>query len=268
MPIFLHKIYQLTSCDIQTKLKPFSKINLFSSKGFSGKQCECGGDSSSSQKVNQECEAKSNNCNGNGKCKCGKCECTEGYVGEFCTCESDECPVSEKDGKICSDHGKCDKCSANKVPGCTCSAGWTREDCSCTESEENCKDDLYDKSKVCSGNGKCECGKCECNSEEFSGKFCQKKTDAICEAMGPCIMGKIEGSKDVDKTCSESSKKNRFGKAIHKLCLKKKSKESKEENYYIYVIDKDECSNYGDVTVGSKDCFAMAEGVGGGEFGK
>ena len=78
-------------------------MNLFfSSKGFSGKQCECGGDSSSSQKVNQECEKDTNNCNGNGKCKCGKCECNEGYVGEFCTCELDECPVSEKYGKtIC-----------------------------------------------------------------------------------------------------------------------------------------------------------------------
>merc|ERR1712008_113829 len=59
----------------------------------------------------------------------------------------------------------------------------------------------------------------------------------------------------------ESYEKNRFGKNIYKLC-QKKSKESKE-TYYIYIIGADECSNYGDVTVGSKDCFAMVEGVGG-----
>ena len=119
---------------IGKKLENFKKwIFLFSSKGFSGKQCEyhfC--DSSFFQKEDQDCKAKSNNCNGNGRCKCGKCECAEGYVGEFCTCDRDECPVAEKDGKImdCSGNGKCNKCSANKVPGCTCDAGWTGDDCS------------------------------------------------------------------------------------------------------------------------------------------
>ena len=141
---------------------------------------------------------------------------------------------------------------------------WSGKDCSCDESEDKCKDAL--SGKVCSENGKCKCGKCECDSDEFSGKFCQKKTNSICEAMGPCIMGKIESSDDINKTCSESYKENKFGKDIYKLC-QKKNKESKE-TYYIYVIDADECSDYGHVTGGSEDCFAMVEGVGGGEFEK
>ena len=235
---------------------------FFSSEGFSGKQCECGGDSGSSQELNQECLTKSNNCNGNGKCKCGKCECSEGYVGEFCTCELDECPVSEKDGKVCSGHGKCNTCSANNVPGCTCEDGWTEDDCSCPKSDESCKDGLYDQPEVCSGRGECNCGICECDSDS-SGKFCQKKTNSICEAMGLCIMGKIENSDNVNKICSESYEENKFGKDIYKLC-QKKNKESKE-TYYIYVIDADECSDNGNVIVDSEDCFAM---VNGGEFEK
>ena len=240
---------------------------FFSSEGFSGKQCECGGDSGSSLIVNQDCETKSNNCNGNGKCKCGKCECTEGYIGEFCKCDRDECPVAEKDGKtICSGHGKCNTCSANNVPGCTCEDGWTGNDCSCPTSEDNCKDGLYDKPEVCSGKGKCECGKCVCNQDEFSGKFCQKKTNTICKAMGLCIMGKIERSDNVNKTCSESFEKNRFGKDIYKLCQKKRK--GSNETYYIYVIDVIDCQDSDDVIVGSEDCFAMVKGVAGGEFGK
>ena len=70
-------------------------MNLsFSSKGFSGRQCEC--DLSLRQTANQDCEAKSNNCNGNGKCKCGKCECTEGYVGDDCSVEA----VGDYDGSL------------------------------------------------------------------------------------------------------------------------------------------------------------------------
>ena len=84
--------------------------------------------------------------------------------------------------------------------------------------------------------------------------------------MGPCIMKKIESSDDVNTTCSKSYEENKFGKEIYKLC-QKKNKESKE-TYYIYVIDADECSDYGNVTVGSEDCFAMVKGVGGGEFKK
>lgn len=83
-------------------------------------------------------------------------------------------------------------------------------------------------------------------------------------------MRKIESSDDVNKTCSESYKNNGFGKDIYKLC-QMKDKKSKE-TYYIYVIDADECSDYGhvtpNVTVGSEDCFAMVKGVGGGEFKK
>ena len=85
--------------------------------------------------------------------------------------------------------------------------------------------------------------------------------------MGPCIMGKIEHSDTVNKTCSESYEKNKFGKDIHKLCQKKSKKSN--ETYYIYVIDAvNECSDYDDVTVGSEDCFAMVEKVGGGKYGK
>mgnify|MGYP002054992754 FL=1 len=237
---------------------------FFYSKGFSGKQCECGGDSGTSVKVDQECREKSNNCNGNGKCKCGKCECTEGYVGEFCTCERDECPVSEKDGKICSGHGKCDTCSANNVPGCTCDADWSGLDCSCDESEDKCKDALY--GKVCSGNGECKCGICECESEEFSGKFCQKKENGICDAMGPCIMAKIQHSNNegilkskVDKICNDSYGENKFGEKIYNLCHKKVL----NETYYIYVNDIEKCNKDEDVTdtSGLQDCFVMvAEG--------
>ena len=240
-------------------------MNLFSSKGFSGKRCECGGDSIYSQKVNKECEANSNSCNGNGKCKCGKCECTKGYVGEYCNCERDECPGAEKDGKtICSGHGKCNTCSANRVPGCTCEAGWSGLDCSCDESEDKCKDTL--NGKVCSGNGKCKCGICECESEEFSGKFCQKKENAICNAMGPCIMAKIEHSNNegivksqVDKICNDSYGKNKFGKQIYNLCHKKVL----NDTYYTYVNDIENCNKDEDVTdtSGLQDCFVMvAEG--------
>ena len=69
----------------------------------------------------------------------------------------------------------------------------------------------------------------------------------------------IQKSK-VDKICTDSSSKNKFGKNIYNLCHKKVL----NETYYIYVNDIENCNKDDeDVTdtSGLQDCFVMvAEG--------
>ena len=66
--------------------------------GYFGKKCEC--DSStigSGENHKEECLPPDSGeiCNGNGKCKCGKCECDRDHVGEFCACDESDCPRYE-----------------------------------------------------------------------------------------------------------------------------------------------------------------------------
>jgi len=81
------------------------------------------------------CESKDGgcpkNCNGRGKCVCGKCFCQHMFLGPDCGVEiCPEGPV-EKSGaggskplkEVCSGHGQC------TMQGCKCQKGFTGEDC-------------------------------------------------------------------------------------------------------------------------------------------
>ena len=106
------------------------------SAGYSGKKCECDGESGQSS-IDEKCR-KENWCNGKGDCNCGKCKCYQGYVGKKCTCDVEDCPGKTNNGQFCSGHGVCDTCSEALIPGCTCNLGWSnnngKNDCSCLDS--------------------------------------------------------------------------------------------------------------------------------------
>ena len=107
------------------------------SDGYSGKKCECDGESGQSS-IDEKCR-KENWCNGKGDCNCGKCKCHPGYVGEKCTCDVEDCPGKTNNGQYCSGNGACDTCSEALIPGCTCNPGWSnnngKNDCSCLDSK-------------------------------------------------------------------------------------------------------------------------------------
>ncbi|KAL3832478.1 hypothetical protein ACJMK2_024118 [Sinanodonta woodiana] len=79
--------------------------------------------------------------NDNGTLRCGVCNCLEGRVGDLCQCATDT-SVGQKT----------------------------------TNLDELCKNKNETGDKICSSNGKCQCGECVCNNG-FQGRYCQCKSD-------------------------------------------------------------------------------------------
>uniref|UniRef100_A0A0N4ZE01 INB domain-containing protein n=1 Tax=Parastrongyloides trichosuri TaxID=131310 RepID=A0A0N4ZE01_PARTI len=135
--------------------------------GYGGDRCECEFSKygvSSNDELNNKCKASEDAeiCSGNGRCRCGVCQCTFQDVikGRFCECDNSACPADEE-GRLCHGRGTCE-CGK-----CICNEGYESEDCSCTSNQDACKEN----DSICSSNGVCECGKCIC-SEGFTGPTC------------------------------------------------------------------------------------------------
>merc|ERR1712100_904665 len=86
------------------------------------------------------------NCNNNGKCVSGKCQCNNGWQGDACTTYKFCLEVSQT--HKCSGHGECDEASKT----CKCASGFSGKTCSDTECP-----------RMCSGHGECIKGSgCKC----------------------------------------------------------------------------------------------------------
>lgn len=59
---------------------------------------------------------------------------------------------------------------------------------------------------MCSGRGKCDCGRCKCDSGEFSGKYCEECPTCPghrCEELRPCVECFLMSGEDINN-CSNS----------------------------------------------------------------
>ncbi|KAM3874145.1 tenascin-like [Diretmus argenteus] len=106
-----------------------------------------------------------NDCQEQGRCVDGKCECFQGFSGEDCTL-LEFCPVD------CGENGRC-------VGGvCVCSDGFFGEDCSQTNCPNNCL-----------GRGRCVDGECVCD-EPWTGFDCSELIcPKDCYDRGSCVNG-------------------------------------------------------------------------------
>lgn len=132
-------------------------------------------------------------CNGNGKCVCGVCECDkrnnpdEIISGNFCECDNFSCDRDK--GLLCGgpDHGTCE-CGE-----CKCKSGWNKHACNCSTSQDAC---IPPKGgDICFGHGECTCGECKCdeiNGNRYYGKYCQKcPTCSRCNEFQECVQCQI-----------------------------------------------------------------------------
>ncbi|VEN56395.1 unnamed protein product, partial [Callosobruchus maculatus] len=119
-----------------------------------------------------------------------------------CPCSSKAHPSFVPNAKECSRQGDL-KCGV-----CTCSEGRFGRKCQCDSSistSEDIKNCIMEGSnEVCSGFGKCQCGKCECDSssnrdEKIYGQYCQcnnysckKENGLLCSGRGKCNCGVCE----------------------------------------------------------------------------
>jgi len=101
-----------------------------------------------------------NNCNGNGICVNGKCQCADGYSGDACQNHTvSTCPNNCNGRGICVDEK------------CQCALGYSGDGCE--------KHDTAICKGNCSGNGLCVNGECKC-SPGYSGDYCQLPSVGNC----------------------------------------------------------------------------------------
>ncbi|CAH0556926.1 unnamed protein product [Brassicogethes aeneus] len=170
-------------------------------EGRYGDNCECDGDSFTSQDV-RECQIDANTtvCSGRGECKCNKCVCKGAETGnpahliygKYCECDNFNCNRGHK--KLCSGNGKCE-CGQ-----CKCDDGWTGETCECRSRNTTCI--APGDNKLCSGHGSCSCGQCICDVDDkrYSGTFCEDCATCPsqrCEELRPCVECIINIKKDM-----------------------------------------------------------------------
>ncbi|XP_038625002.1 LOW QUALITY PROTEIN: tenascin-X [Tachyglossus aculeatus] len=103
-------------------------------------------------------------CNRRGRCQAGRCVCRPGYVGE--DCGSRACP------RGCSQRGRC------QDGRCLCQPGYTGDDCA----RRTCPGD-------CSQRGLCQDGRCVCDPG-YTGEDCaQRSCPRGCSQRGRCQDG-------------------------------------------------------------------------------
>jgi hypothetical protein len=117
------------------------------------------------------------NCQNEGSCEKGECECPSGFSGDRCEFE-DKCLTGSldcKNGGICKD-GACD-----------CAEGFSGKEC---KDEDLCITNGIE----CENGGKCEDGECDC-PPNYSGSRCQYYTNpdpcanVTCYNNEPCVDG-------------------------------------------------------------------------------
>lgn len=155
--------------------------------GRFGANCQCDWNESKGEDPSLcvKPDGKGETCSGQGRCKCGKCECKERankneiIYGKFCECDNFSCPQK------CSGRGTCD-CGV-----CQCEPGWIGEGCDCSTDQRQCM--ALGSTELCSGHGNCVCGHCQCvsNSEKrYAGKFCERCTNCPeqrCDEFKNCV---------------------------------------------------------------------------------
>ncbi|XP_048118438.1 teneurin-3 isoform X2 [Alosa alosa] len=109
------------------------------------------------------------NCNGNGECLSGTCQCFPGFLGPYCSRAA--CPV------LCSGNGQYTR------GRCECHSGWKGTECDIPSSQ--CVDLL------CGGHGVCVWGSCVCNTG-YKGESCDQVDcmDPTCSGHGLCLHGR------------------------------------------------------------------------------
>ncbi|XP_028815540.1 teneurin-3 isoform X2 [Denticeps clupeoides] len=109
------------------------------------------------------------NCNGNGECLSGTCQCFPGFLGPYCSRAA--CPV------LCSGNGQYAR------GRCECYSGWKGMECDVPSSQ--CVD------LQCGGHGACVLGSCVCNTG-YKGDNCDQVdcVDPTCSGRGVCLHGR------------------------------------------------------------------------------
>ncbi|XP_076862387.1 tenascin-like isoform X5 [Brachyhypopomus gauderio] len=138
------------------------------------------------------------NCHDNGKCVSGQCVCDPGFIGPDCS--EAACP------RNCSLHGRC-------MGGvCVCEPGLSGPDCS-----------IKACPKSCSNRGRCVSGRCVCDPG-FIGPACTARTcPGNCNRKGRCVNGKcvcetgVTGPDCSERSCPGNCK-NR-GQCVNGKCV-------------------------------------------------
>uniref|UniRef100_F1L453 Integrin beta-like protein n=1 Tax=Ascaris suum TaxID=6253 RepID=F1L453_ASCSU len=136
------------------------------------------------------------------------------FITPMCGCDCEKVQNQERRSPLCYGFG-------NLICGvCECQTGKGGNNCECdlnqygvrtaTELENKCR--RSPNEAVCSGNGKCRCGRCQCDSEFTTGEFCDcegsscpKFDGKLCAGQGECSCGECrceEGFAGDDCSCN------------------------------------------------------------------
>ncbi|KAI1278772.1 Integrin beta-PS [Halotydeus destructor] len=198
-------------------------------EGRYGGKCECDGNTSLAADMLQKCKRPSDDgklsqstCSGRGDCECGQCICSSAptkadkIFGPFCECDTFSCG-KDASGQSCGGPSRGQCCDGH----CQCQEGWTGESCDCTTNTTEC---ISPNGQICSGHGRCECGKCKCSQDEetgiYAGTFCEQcltcagkcveLEDCVrCRFPGLVVIGSDEGVLNV-QDCEARCSRNDF----------------------------------------------------------
>uniref|UniRef100_A0A8C9Z108 Integrin beta n=1 Tax=Sander lucioperca TaxID=283035 RepID=A0A8C9Z108_SANLU len=193
-------------------------------EGSIGQFCECAIGTKDVSSLRASCQRENGiECEGQGECVCGRCQChtTEtgsSYHGEFCQCDDDHC--EKFDNQLCGGRGKCN-CGE-----CECFEGYEGSACQCKKSEEACS--TFNNS-VCFGRGKCKCNRCECNTgyQQPRCQICIGCTDPCLTKLN-CIECLGFDSGPLKKNCSVACSGTIYHEMVDQFTIEKKKCHQKD----------------------------------------
>uniref|UniRef100_A0A8D0D1J5 Integrin beta n=1 Tax=Sander lucioperca TaxID=283035 RepID=A0A8D0D1J5_SANLU len=193
-------------------------------EGSIGQFCECAIGTKDVSSLRASCQRENGiECEGQGECVCGRCQChtTEtgsSYHGEFCQCDDDHC--EKFDNQLCGGKGKCN-CGE-----CECFEGYEGSACQCKKSEEACS--TFNNS-VCFGRGKCKCNRCECNTgyQQPRCQICIGCTDPCLTKLN-CIECLGFDSGPLKKNCSVACSGTIYHEMVDQFTIEKKKCHQKD----------------------------------------